>query len=211
MDTLNDWLSTILVFISILLPIVYLKGFRKHGVAYDIFTFYLYFIAIIQFVASLYVYEKVTNTFLFHYYFIGQFIFMSIFYYQLLKLKLIYYILGIGLLLLTIHYVINPSIFYEYHTYGVSLTQSVIVLYALIYYYVSLTKKSTFLYVNTGVLLYFLTSILFFASMNFILALDIPKEVKQNISIINEVLYFVFQIFIFIEWYKNYRKPSLHT
>ena len=208
MNILNEWLGHILVFIALILPVFYLKGYRKHGKAYDIFTWYLYFIAGVQFIMSLYAFEKINNIFLFHFYFIGQFIFMSLFYYQLLKLKIIYIILGVGLALLAIQYTVTPGIFYVYHTVGVSLTQSVVVLYALVYYYSSLSKVADFVYINTGVLLYFMTSILFFASGNFFLELDIPKEAKQKIGLVNEALYFVFQILIFIEWYKNYRKPK---
>lgn len=211
MSTFGEILSQFLIFGSLLLPLIYLKGLRRYGKAYDIFTLYLFFIGIIQFVMSLYAYEKMNNIFLFHFYFIGQFIGMSLFYFQLLRLKFIYGILGVGLVILGIDYAFRPDIFFKYHTVGVSLTQSVIVFYALVYYYKSLTNEARYIYINTGIILYFTTSILFFASGNFFLEIDIPKEIKQNIGLINEILYLIFQIFIFIEWYKNYRRAPINT
>ncbi|HIB48522.1 MAG TPA: hypothetical protein EYO35_09475 [Flavobacteriaceae bacterium] len=145
------------------------------------------------------------NIFLFHYYFIGQFIFLSLFFKELMQKKWVLYILVLVLIGLGTNYAIYPEIFNEYHTIGVSITQSIIVVYALIYYYQSLTGRNLFLLVNTGILLYFMTSILFFASGNLIIDLNLPKETQRYISIVNQFLYFIFLVLIFIEWYRSYR------
>ncbi len=205
MSEIPIYLGDIQVLLSIILFVVFFIGFSKYGKAYKIFTLYLGFIAIIQLITFYYALYKWNNIFFFHFYFVGQFVFMSLFYYELLKNKLLCIILGIGLVAIGIQFAIQPNIFFEYHTYGVSITQSIIVLYAITYYYRSLSVANPFMLINTGVLLYFMTSILFFASGNLLLHLDIPNETKRYIGLVNQFLYFVFQILIFVEWYRNYR------
>ncbi|MAZ72100.1 MAG: hypothetical protein CMC70_03040 [Flavobacteriaceae bacterium] len=205
MSEIPIYLGDIQVLLALILAVIYFIGFSKYGKAYKIFTLYLAVIAIIQLITFYYALYKWNNIFFFHFYFISQFIFMSLFYYNLLKNNFILLILGLGLVVISAQFVLDPTIFYEYNTYGVSLTQSIIVLYAIIYYYRSLSVANPFMLINTGVLLYFITSILFFASGNLFLHPDIPKETKRYIGLINQFLYFVFQVLIFLEWYRNYR------
>lgn len=150
---------------------------------------------------------KTENIFLFNYYFIGQFIFMSVFYKLLFDKKWVYYVMFAALVLLGIQYMLDFSVFYSYNSFGVTITQSIIAIYALLYYYKSLSGNASFLYVNAGVILYFVSSILFFASGNLILKLDIPSETMKYIGILNDLLYLIFVILIFVEWYRNFR-PS---
>ena len=204
MDMIEVFIDT-LTFISIILPILFFIGFAVNGRAYKCFTMYLTFIAIIQIIAYLYVSKKIDNTFLFHYYFMGQFLFLSIFYYVLLKKWWVYVLSSILFTVLLLYYFVNPSIINEYHTYGVTTTQTVIVVYALAYYYKSLTGKAYMLLINSGVLIYLMVSVLFFASNNLLIELEVSKETQKYIGLFNEVSYLVFLILIFIEWYRNFR------
>jgi hypothetical protein len=211
LDNISIYFGDFLVLTSFILAVLFSIGFSRNRKAYKIFTLYLVFIAILQMVMYYFTLYKWNNIFLFHFYFVGQFIFMSLFYYELLLNKIVYVILGLGLIAIGIQYTLQPDIFYEYHTYGVSATQSIIVLYAMVHYYKSLTTTlSYFIYINTGVLLYFMTSILFFASGNLMLNLNIPKETQRYILLINLFLYFLFQILIFVEWYRNYRVKKVY-
>ncbi len=106
---------------------------------------------------------------------------------------------------LLIQYIFSPASFANYNSLGVSITQSVIVVYALLYYYNSLSGEAKFLYVNTGIFLYFISSILFFSSLNLISKLQIPKETQRYIGLVNDFLYLTYLLLIFIEWYKNFR------
>ncbi len=205
LDEITIYFGDLLVFISVILAVLFTIGFTRNGKAYRIFTLYLILISAIQLAMWYYSFHKLNNIFFFHFYFIGQFIFISLFYYNLLKNKFILLVLGLGLAAIGVQYVLESTIFYEYNTYGVSMTQSIIVIYAIVYYYKSLTVANPFILINTGILLYFMTSILSFASGNLFLQLDIPKETKRYIGLVNQFLYFVFQILIFIEWYRNYR------
>jgi hypothetical protein len=197
------YIADLLTLAAILLPILYFIGFTKYGKAYKTFTLYLVFIAIIQSALFYYALNKENNHFLFNYYFIGQFLLVSIFYYYLLRKKWIWLVTGIIIVGLLVQYIVSPSSFINYNSIGVSVTQSIIVIYALLYYYKSLTGNTIFLIVNTGILFYFLTSILFFASSN--LFLNFSNEIQSSINHINNFLYFIFMILIFVEWYKNFR------
>ena len=126
---LVDIFGHALVVISVILPLLYFIGFTRYGKAYKVFTIYLFFIAIIQVTASIYVSKKIDNTFLFHYYFIGQFLFLSILYYILLKYRWVNIVTAIVFIGLSTYYIVNPGVINEYHTYGVSVTQSIIIIY----------------------------------------------------------------------------------
>ncbi len=115
----------------------------------------------------------------------------------------------IVLIALGFQYILAPASFINFNSFGVSITQSIIVLYALLYYYKCLSEKAIFLLLNTGILFYFLTSILFFASGNLMLDLNLPQQTLLQFEYINDFLYLTFMLLIFLEWYRNYR-PKKH-
>lgn len=195
-----------LILVSVVLPVLYLLGFVKYGKAFKAFTIYLSFIALIQIVVFYYSLNKWNNIFLFHFYFIGQFLFLSYFYYLLLKSKWVLVLIGLCSLILAYTYIEDPTIYNQYHSFGAVLTHSLMVIFALVYYYRSLSKKSDFIYVNAAILIYFLSSTLYYASGNLVINLGLPKKTQHYIGLVNDVLYALFLVLIYIEWHKNYRK-----
>jgi len=195
----------VLILLSVIIAVPYVIGFTKFGKAYKIFTLYLLYVAVIQIALFFYSLEKANSIHLFHYYFIGQFICLSLFYRTLLRSKWVIGLFGIVALFIGYSYVNEPRIFYEYHTFGAVLSHSAIVVYALVYYYRMLSRKGKFLMVNTGVLIYFLSSSLYYASGNLVIALGLPKETQRYIGLINDFLYLSFLIIVFWEWYRNFR------
>ncbi len=200
-----DYFRDTLIFFSIVIAIIYCWGFTVKSKAFKFFTFYLVFISLIQILLFYFSIVKMNSIFLFHFYFIGQFVLLSLFYKELLKMKYLDWISIAVLLYLGIDYLLNPNLFFEYHTYGVLITQGVVVFYSLIFFYRSLSRQNEFIYINTGILIYFMTSILFFGSGNLILRLGFTKDFQKLFGVINDVLYLLFQILIFIEWYRNYK------
>jgi hypothetical protein len=203
--SLEDIFSHFLIVASILLAILYVLRFQKKGSSYKWFTGYLVLVAVIQIWMAIYAAFTWNNLFMSHFYFIGQFITFSFFYYHLLHKKWIVWVLGAGMLFLTIQYIKNPGLFFVFNSYGISITQTILVFYALLYFYKSLTNQGAFLLVNTGIFFYLITSILYFASFNLFLELDFDREWKIYVFRLHNTLYFVFEILIFIEWYKNFR------
>ena len=65
--------------------IVFFKSYRSNSLAIKFFSFYLILTFLIQVLNSYYFKTKRNNLYLSHYYFIGQFILLSLFFKQLLK------------------------------------------------------------------------------------------------------------------------------
>lgn len=204
-------ISDITVYFSLLYPILYLKGFVSNNKAFKIFTIYLVLIGVIQigmrFVIK--VLEMESNLFLSHYYFIFQFVLLSMFYRQLLSSKWVYYILGAVAVFLVYQYINDPHMYFRYNSIGMFMTHILLVSYALVYMYRCLSGKYEFTIVNIGIFFYLLSSSLIFASGNLVLNIDVPESFTDLLININKFLFLVFQILIFTEWYRNYRKPKL--
>ena len=211
MESIKNIASYILIVFCVINAILYLSKFKYNNKAFKYFAIYLGLIAVIQLSATFIGrFLGQHNLFLFHFYFILQFIFLSIFYRYLLKKIWIYKVLILVLLILAYQYFETPSIFFIYNAFGVALTQGILVIYALIYFYNIIKGDTEFLLVNIGLFFYLLSSILIFASGNLIFDL---KEVFQFgyrlLMDLNDVLYFGLQILIFVEWLKNYSQVKI--
>ena len=180
----------------------------KNNKAFKLFTLYLLLISLIN--LSSVIVGKVfhlNNLYFSHFYFIIQFIFLSLFYVELLKRNWIRWILIIVLIMVGFQYVVEPMIFFKYNAIGMSLTHSILVLFSLLYLYKSLSGRSEFMYANIGIFFYLLSSTLIFASGNLVFNLNISQSLIQLLTDINAVLYVIFHILVYMEWKKNYRQP----
>ncbi len=199
-------LNYISIFISIINVILYLKSFIRNNKAFKIFTINLIVISFIQ-CASMYIVktEAGSNLFLSHYYFISQFILLSLFYKELLNFKWISWVLYLALIILGYQYINDSDIYFRYNPLGMAITQTIIVVYTILYFYKSLSGKNEFLLINIGLFFYLLSSALIFASGNLILEISIPEKISNLLVDINAVLYLIFQLLIFVEWWRNHR------
>jgi hypothetical protein len=78
----------------------------------------------------------------------------------------------------------------------------------MVYFFFFFNKKiedsdKKFIYIVSGFFLYILCSTLLFTAGN------IESGTKYIIWYSNAVLYIVYQLLIFVEWYKHLRKPAL--
>ena len=204
------YIATILLIIN---TVIYAKALSNNGKAFKMFSVYLILICIVEIltkiVGSL---LHQNNLFLSHFYFIFQFITLSIFFKILLKNDIIYFLLIMISVCLGYQYLSEPSLFGKYNSIGISLTQGILIVYSLIYLYHSLQSKyPDFLIVNIGIFIYLLTSTLIFASGNLVFNLNIPRKTYFLLLKLNAILYILFQILIFIEWRKNYYKKTLRS
>jgi hypothetical protein len=208
---MDEILKNVLVLNSIILAVLYLRNFKVFGRPYRLFTLYLSMVAAVQIGMWVYASFEWNNLFMSHFYFIGQFIIISLFYKELLSKKLILWVLGSVLLTLALQYTLNPSVFFVFNSYGMSSTQTILVLYAFLYFQKSLTTKSAYLYINAGIFFYLITSILYFASYNLFLELKLSDTSIDYISRLHQILYLIFEILIFLEWYQNFRLAKSHV
>lgn len=194
------------VFISPVLAILYLIGFIKFDKAYKSFCAYLVAMSVIQLTSEYIILTKAgSNLFLSHYYLVLQFILLSLFFFYLLKKKWVLWVLGGGCLFLGYQYISDPSLYHRYNGTGIAISQLILVGYSLLYLFKSLSQKSSFVIVNVGFLVYLLSSIVIFASTNFFLNSDTNTTFARLLNSLNAILYFVFQLLIFVEWWRNYR------
>ncbi|WP_339697494.1 hypothetical protein [uncultured Marixanthomonas sp.] len=191
--------------------ILFFKSFTYNGKAFKIFTYYLLLISIIQVISYLLHLFTDYNLYMSNVYIIVQFAVLTLFFRELLNLKILLYIGILVLAFLGYQYVSDFSLFLKYNSVGIALTQGIITVYALLYFYFSLTKKdSKFLLINLGIFLYMISSSLILASGNLVFNFDlISKEDYILLLTLNSVFYIIFQILVFIAWYGNFRKKTI--
>jgi hypothetical protein len=200
----------ILLLINIL---IYISGIKKATKkAYLVFTTYLIFIGVIEVLGVLFLKAKGGNLFLTHYYFIIQYLFLSYFYYLIIEncsvKKLIKTLTPLTLVSLSIQYFFYPDLFVIFNQYEIFICITPIVVYATCHLFqVFKTQNKKYIYITCGALLYFLPHALIFSSGN--LMPQLPKKVNTIIWEINTIIYAVFLILIFVEWYTHFRKKAV--
>lgn len=188
--------------------ILFIKGFRNNGKAYSIFTWYLGVIFLVQITSMTLKKFNIDNLFLSHFYFIGQFVLLSLFYLHILKeeiqKKIVKVCLVIGLLALCIQYANDFSLFLKFNLFEIFITSLLLILYATFHFYNMLNEKKEFYFINMGVLFYLFGSTILFLVGNLTIVLS-PKMNKIT-WILNSILYVLYQIFILVEWKKSFSK-----
>lgn len=193
--------------ILLLNVILYLKVSFKHNTNFKIFSLYLLIMCIIQMVSFAMSEYKINNLFLSHYYFLFQFLFLSLFYIKLFKnkthKKIILSTLLIVICIISSQYILNPSLYYKFNILEIMLSSIPLMIFNLLYLFNSLNRKMEYLYVNSGIFIYLLSSTLIFFAGNYINEFD--QSTIKIIWIVNIYIFAFYQILIFIEWYKNFR------
>lgn len=193
--------------------ILFIKGFSIRGKAFRVFTSYLLFVFVIQITSGVFFNFAINNLFLSHFYFVGQFVFLSFFYLTIIKnsfqKRVIERGLIFGLCLLGIQYGYNPSVFFRFNLFEIFVTSFLLIIFATFHLYNLLGKNKEFYYVNLGILIYLSGSTVLFLVGNLMTSLS-PKLNKIP-WILNAVLYIVYQIFILVEWKKSFSKKEINT
>lgn len=181
---------------------------------YKVFLVYLTTTLLIQIVGSVLAENTIDNLFLSHYYFISQFIILSIFYGIILRGKkikqLVVLIFILVITTLCINFIVEPSIYFQFSLLEVTVCSVPLVVYSLIYFFQSLDNNNKkYLYITSGMFAYLLCSTLIFLSGNYVS----PTKTfwYRFIWIMNVSLYAIYQTLIFIEWYKHFRKKELSS
>lgn len=185
---------------------LYVSRYRSNNDAYKLFALYLLVIGVNQFISIIVGSGFHQNNLMhFHVYFIAQFIILTFFYVELLKQKWLFLILGAVGVFLVYQYSVNPEMIMRYNPLGVIITQGLIVVYAIAYFYKFLRGEDEFIIVNIALFFYLLSSILIFASGNLVFNMELITEEGYELLLnLNRVLYFAFQILILIQWWKTY-------
>lgn len=195
----------ILLFLNLLL---YVEVFFRKGKAVKIFTFYLIGTALVQLASQLYKIWYNNNLFLSHYYFIGQFILLGLFFRSLftnpIQKSVANWILIIGLSLLAVQYSIDPAVFYKFNLFEIFVTSFLIIILAAMHLYNLLAEKKVYYYTTIGILIYLSGSTILFFVGN--LTVILSEEYQFLPWILNAALVVVYQLFILFDWKKTFYK-----
>ena len=208
---MNQILAYIGYFFLLLNLILFFISFSNQGKAYKIFTLYLGIIFVVQILAQIYSAQNINNLFLSHFYFIGQFVILSLFFETLLKEKyqknIVKAGLILGLLTLGIQYGFDPSLFLKFNLFEIFITSFLLIIYATFHFYNMLNEKKEFYYINMGILLYLFGSTILFLAGNLIVTLS--SKMNKWTWILNSFLYIIYQVFILVEWKKSFSKKNI--
>lgn len=208
---MNQILAYIGYFILLVNFILFVRNYSNQNKAYKVFTFYLGLIVGIQIFSEILIQQKTNNLFLSHFYFVGQFILLSFFYFSLLgkvevQRKIIKGGLVLGILILAVQYYSDPSLFFKFNLVEIFITSFVLIIFSTFHFYNLLNEKKEFYYINIGILMYlFGSTVLFFVGN---LMASLSPVINKIPWIMNSVLYIIYQIFISIEWYKSYSNKA---
>ena len=195
--------SHIMLFMNIVL---FFMGFAKNGKAHKIFSIYLLIIFIGEMTSEIMIYRKYENISMSHYYFILQFIFLSLFYLEILTVpiqkKIIKIVLFVVPILLGIQYSLNPKLIFVFNLFEVFVCSLSIVVYATFHFFNMLSQQKKYYYVNAGILIYLFGSTIIFLAGNVMIISG--KYIGRLLVTINVILYLIYLTLIFIEWRKNY-------
>lgn len=185
--------------------VLYFTSFFRNGKAYKIFTIYLFVIFTGEMISKIMISNKYENICMSHYYFILQFVFLSLFYLEILTIKIQKKIIKIILVLIPIititQYIIDPKLIFKFNLFEVFVCSFSIVIYATFHFYNMLNEKRIFYYINSGILIYLFGSTIIFLSGNvFILK---SNTIGKYLSEINVFLYIFYLIMILVEWKKK--------
>lgn len=196
--------------ILILNTFLFFKSYRKKTVAFKIIAFYLLYILAIQLRMNYLFSLKESNLHLTHFYFIGQFLFLSFFFILEFKNKLLSKIIRIYLFMalfsLGVCYFVYPEFLTEHNIFEVVVTSIPLIAYSLIFLVKRIdSDNKKFLFFNSGLFLYITCSTLIFV------AGSLKSDIKIYIWLFNAILYLIYQILVSIEWYKNFRKMRIRV
>ena len=152
------------------------------------------------------------NLFMSHYYFIIQFVLLSIYFFNIIKSnklrKVIKYTSIVALFSLIIQYLTTPVIYNSFNQFEILVCSLPLILYSVFFLFQTLDSKDRkYIFVNSGIFIFILSSTLIFSAGN--VMLDLSSEVNNIIWHANVSIYAIYQILIFIEWYKHFRKKEV--
>lgn len=196
--------STLLLITNFL---CYFYTHKNHKLPAKILTWYLLIMLIIQLSTTVMASYKINNLFFSHYYFISQFFLLSLFFRSIFDankiIKLIDTLIIVVLSSICVYYLIYPQKYFEFNNFEIALTSIPLIVYCFLFIVKNLEQPNKkYFYIVSGLLIYIVGSTLLFSTGN----IKLFSPIKKVVWLMNAILHIIFQSFIFIEWYKHFRK-----
>ncbi|OXA79567.1 hypothetical protein SAMN05444397_104159 [Flavobacterium aquidurense] len=197
--------SLVGLFFLLVNSILFYRTRKNKSIQYFIITIYL----ICLFVEELFCniigfYNPGSNFFLSHYYFIFQFIALSMFFRNLfsnvvLKRGILFFLILV-LILLAMQYYRKPDLYWEFNLFEIGVTSALLILYGLIFLIQNLKKnKSNYLYFTNGLVIYLISSLSIFLTGNTD-SVIFTEPFLLDFWFFNSLFYILYQFLIFKEW-----------
>ncbi|WP_426479082.1 hypothetical protein ACP3T3_06430 [Chryseobacterium sp. CBSDS_008] len=187
---------------------VYGIGFSRSGKACAFFISYLAWILLCEIVFYVLNSQKINNLFFSHYYLIGQFVLLGLFFHEILtekyQKKTARTLLVTIPIVLVIQYMIDPEKYYVFNLFEIFVTSYSIIILALFHLYNILDTEKKYNYISLGLLLYLISSTVIFLSGNLYTVMN--RKLHKEIWVLNVVMFIVYQIFILTEYLSSRRK-----
>ncbi|MDQ1859146.1 MULTISPECIES: hypothetical protein [unclassified Chryseobacterium] len=187
---------------------VYCIGFSGGGKAYTFFISYLAWILLCEIVFYVLNSQKINNLFFSHYYLIGQFLLLGLFFHEIVteqyQKKTARTLLIIIPVVLVIQYIIYPEKYYVFNLFEIFVTSYSIIILALFHLYNILDTQKKYNYISLGLLLYLISSTVIFLSGNLYTVMN--RKLHKEIWVFNVVMFIVYQIFILIDYLSSRKK-----
>jgi hypothetical protein len=184
--------------------ILFIGNRKDKGRIYQYITIYLSLQFLVELLCNIIgILNPNSNFFLSHYYFVIQFILLSLFYRELLKntilKKIVSFNLVIILLILSFQYYQTSSLYWKFNYFEIESTSIILILYSIIYFYENLKGTYRYFYFCLGLTFYLTSSCLIFLSGNTELVF-FKEPFYFDIWIFNSLFFIMYQIFIYKEW-----------
>ncbi len=150
------------------------------------------------------------NLFLSHYYFVGQFLLLSLFYYSLLNTgqkRIILLAQPAVLIPLAIQYTVSPDVYWKFNHLEILLTAFPIIAFAAFHFYNQLDGPKQFHLINLSIMMYlFGSTVLFLAGNTVNLMVNDRARICWDL---NSILYILFQLCVLHELRVTYLKRPM--
>ncbi|MCL7755081.1 hypothetical protein [Polaribacter sp. Z022] len=203
---LDELITELGYFFLIVNTFLFILSFNKKDKALKYFILNLVLCSVVQLISSKLHDKGINNLYLSHYFFTGQFLLLSLFYsslsgYEKIKKPIKYFSFTLTLSII-LYFSLNSKAYVKWNELEIGLTSIPLLLYSFLFFLkkVDDNNDKIYIYFNSGFFVYTLCSTLIF-----ILGNIGSREIKLIVWDINQILYLIFQILIFIEWYKNFR------
>ncbi len=197
-------ISLIGLFLLLLNSILFFNSRKGEDKVYKCIMIYLMIQFVVEFCCNLIgILHPNENFFLSHYYFIIQFIMLSMFFRQVLKNKVLKKIVSCNLVLVLLvlgfQYYKTPLLYWKFNYFEIGLTSILLIFYAIIYFFENIKGTYKYHYFCLGLTFYLTSSCLIFLTGNTELVF-MNEPVYLDIWIFNSLFFILFQIFIYKEW-----------
>lgn len=193
------------LFFLLINGILFFRTRKDKGFLYQIITVYLILLFVEELCCNIIgFYSPGSNFFLSHYYFLFQFIALSVFFYNLFRniilKRIVLYCLILVLMILIVQYYETPGLYWEFNFLEIEMTSILLIIYALIFLIKNFKRaKHEYLYLCNGLIIYLASSLSIFLSGNTD-SVIFTEPFILDFWFFNSLFYILYQFLIFKEW-----------